>query len=185
MVGSAAELNYEFASYFMAAVFASAAVTFTSQNFAVRKYDRCKRVFALCMVCGVVSSGLLSIFFATGNRFFIGLCAPDPDAIVYGMQRMLLVEAFEWVVCSYEVAAGALRGMKHSLLPTAIILFGTVVIRMAFFFTVFAAHPDFNLLMHVYLGTWAPTGVAMLTAYFLVCKRAFKPASPKPSIAAA
>ena len=185
MSGSAAELNYEFASYFMAAAFASAAVTFTSQNFAVRKYDRCKRVFALCMLCGVVSSGVLSIIFVAGNEFFIGLCAPDPDAIVYGMERMLLVEAFEWVVCSYEVAAGALRGMKHSLLPTAIILFGTVGARLVFFFTVFAAHPDFNLLMHVYLGTWAPTGVVMLIAYYLVCKKEYKPAAPKPTAAAA
>ena len=181
MSGSAAELNYEFASYFMAAAFASAAVTFTSQNFAVRKYDRCKRVFALCMVCGVVSAGLLSLLFVANNRFFIGLCASDPDAITYGMERMLLVEAFEWVVCSYEVTAGALRGMKHSLLPTAIILFGTVGMRMVFFFTIFAAHPDFNLLMHVYLGTWAPTGVAMLVAYFLVCRKAFKPAADKPA----
>lgn len=180
MSGSAAELNYEFASYFMAAAFASAAVTFTSQNFAVRKYDRCRRVFALTMLCGVVSSGALSVLFVAGNRFFIGLCAPDPDAIAYGMQRMLAVEAFEWVVCSYEVSAGALRGMKHSLLPTAIILFGTVALRMVFFFTVFAVHPDFDLLMHVYLGTWLPTGVIMLIAHHLVCKKAYKPAAAAP-----
>ena len=169
----------------MAAAFASAAVTFTSQNFAVRKYDRCKRVFALCMACGVVSAGLLSLLFVAQNRFFIGLCASDPNAITYGMERMLLVEAFEWVVCSYEVTAGALRGMKHSLLPTAIILFGTVGMRMVFFFTIFTAHPDFNLLMHVYLGTWAPTGVAMLVAYFLVCRKAFKAAADKPTEAQA
>lgn len=184
MSGSAAEVNYEFAGYFVCAAFASAAVTFTSQNFAVRRYDRCKRVFALCMTCGVVSTGILSAIFAGKAELLIGLCAPEEQACALGVDRMLLVAAFEWVTCSYEVSAGALRGMKRSLLPTCIILFGTVVIRMIFFFTVFAANPSYDLLMHVYLGTWIPTGVAMNVALFLVARKAFKTPAAQPRAAA-
>ena len=184
MSGSAAELNYEFAGYFVTAAFASAAVTFTSQNFAVRNYDRCKRVFALSMACGVIGTAILSVIFGLNADFFIGLCAPDADARAYGVERLMLVGFFEWVTCTYEVCAGALRGMKHSLLPTCIILFGTVVIRMIFFFTVFAANPDFHLLMCVYLGTWIPTGVAMNVALALVARKEFKKHAPQASVAA-
>ena len=184
MSGSAAEVNYEFAGYFVCAAFASAAVTFTSQNFAVRRHDRCKRVFALCMACGVVGTGILSAVFVTNAELLIGLCAPEEQACALGVDRLMLVGAFEWVTCTYEVSAGALRGMKHSLLPTCIILFGTVVMRMIFFFTIFAARPSYDLLMHVYLGTWIPTGVAMNVALFLVARKAFKAPAAKAAAAA-
>lgn len=136
------------------------------------------------MTCGVVSTGILSAIFAGKAELLIGLCAPEEQACALGVDRMLLVAAFEWVTCSYEVSAGALRGMKRSLLPTCIILFGTVVIRMIFFFTVFAANPSYDLLMHVYLGTWIPTGVAMNVALFLVARKAFKTPAAQPRAAA-
>lgn len=67
IAGSAAALNYEYFAYFLVNAFAQATVTFTSQNYGAAQYDRCKKIFRICMMFSIVSCGMLSAVFVLGR----------------------------------------------------------------------------------------------------------------------
>ena len=54
IAGSSLALNFEYFTYDIAAAFAQAAVTFTSQNFGAGNLKRCKKTFWRCMLFGTV-----------------------------------------------------------------------------------------------------------------------------------
>lgn len=174
MAGSAAELNYECYSFFIISAFAQTAITFISQNYARGYYRRCKRIFWLCMGCAVGFTVATCAVFAFNGRFFMGIFTTDEAAIEYALVRLYRVGMLEFFCATYEVTAGALRGMGRSTLPAVITIVGSVVLRVVWVYTVFAAFPTFEVLMDVYLFTWIATGGAMLIAYAIIARKALR-----------
>lgn len=173
VAGSAAALNYEFFTYFVTSAFTQAAVTFTSQNYAAKQYDRCKRVFRYSMLLGILITGIMSVIFITGREFFAGIYTDDAVALQYAMIRLMHVELLEFMPCLYEVSGGTLRGMGYSMLPAVLTVFGSCGLRIAWIYTVFRRHRDFAMLMNVYPFTWVVTALLVLGAYFLIRRRVF------------
>ena len=175
MAGSAAEINYECYAFFIISAFGQTAITFISQNYARGYYRRCRRIFALCMACGVGFSAIACFTFALYGTFFMGIFTTDAEAMDYALTRLYGVGMLEFICASYEVTAGALRGMGRSTLPAVITIIGSVVLRIVWLYTVFAISPTFTTLIAVYLFTWIVTGSAMLIAYAVVARKAMKP----------
>ncbi|MGI6217399.1 MAG: MATE family efflux transporter [Coriobacteriales bacterium] len=173
MAGSIAAQNYEIYTYFIVNAFAQAAVTFTSQNYAVGNPARCNRICRECLLLGVGGSFTVSMIFVLGGQFFLGLFTSDAAAIGYGMIRLLHAEAFALLPTVYEVPAGSMRGMGWSTLPAIITVLGTCVLRIAWVYTIFASSGTMETLMNVYPISWGVTGAVMVVAYFIVRKRAY------------
>ena len=129
IAGSAAGINYECFTYFVTSSFAQAAVTFTSQNYAARAMERCRRIWWMCMVGSVVVDLCLCVLFVGLGNFWLGLFTGNAAALSFGMVRMWNVELLEFLPSTYEVSAGSLRGMQWSTLPAIITIFGTCVLR--------------------------------------------------------
>lgn len=174
MAGSTAALNYECFTYFLVNAFAQTAVTFVGQNFAAKRYGRVKRIFALCLVCALVSAAALSAVCVAFASPLIGLFAADASAVAFGVIRMWHVEVLEFVPAFYEVPAGVMRGMGHSTVPAIITLVGSCLLRLVWVATAFQANPTFETLMTVYPVTWTVTGVAMLATYVIVRRKALR-----------
>ncbi len=173
IAGATAAANFDFISYCAMNAFAQSAVTFTSQNFGAGKYDRCKKVFRICMGCGVGVSALVVILLVTFRYQAIMLFTTDPEVIEYAMIRISSAFMFHYLIGSYEISGGCLRGMNFSLFPTIISILGTCVFRLIYVFTYIPSHHTFSSLFHVYPLSWILTGVITLTVYFVVRKRAF------------
>ena len=54
IAGSSLALNFEYFTYDIASAFAQTAVTFTNQNYGAGNVKRCKKVFWLCLLFGLV-----------------------------------------------------------------------------------------------------------------------------------
>lgn len=180
MAGSAAELNFEYFSFYVVSAFNQTTVTFTSINFGAEKIDRCKKIFRCCMASSVVITGIMVTFFVLFREFFIGLYTIDPVAIKYGVLRMLAVETFDCLINTYEIGASTLRAMGHSLLPTIETIFGVCVFRVMWIFTVFAHFKKtlppleaFGTLMLVYPASWILAGSIVLSTYFIIRRKEF------------
>ena len=158
-------------------VFIQTAVTFTSQNYGALQFDRCKKVFRLCMLFSCIFTGGVSIIFMLGSGFFITFFTTDPTVIKYAIIRMAIVMLLELMTGSYEISGGALRGIGHSLLPAILTIFGSVVFRIIWLFTVFKAFHTYDMLLMVYPVSWLITGTSVLIAYFIIRKREFKKVS--------
>ncbi len=171
MSGSAAALNYEHFCYFIIAAFSSAAVTFMGQNMAAGKTDRCRRIFFHTMWLCVVSCGIFNVFFTWQEPFFIGIFNTEPEVHKFAYIRMELVLLPQFIASSYEVASGALRGLGYSTLPAALTVVGTCVLRLCWVHLFIPSHHVFQWLMVVYPISWVVTGLMVLIAYYVVCKR--------------
>ena len=169
--GSAAALNFDFMTYYFVAAFAQAAVTFTSQNFAAGNFERCKKVFNLSMLAGLIFTGAACAICAIWKTEILSLYTVNPEVLYYAEVRMIHAVAFLWMCNLYEIPGGALRGMGHSTLPTVIILLGCCVLRIIWVYTIFSIYHDFKILMDVYPVSWLITSVVTLGAYFYLIRK--------------
>lgn len=174
--GSATALNYEFFTYYIVAAFASAAVTFTSQNYGAGNVERCRRVLRLSLGASLLLTGLACAACFVWRQPLLGIYTRDPAVLPFAEARMIHAVALVWLCSLYEVSGGALRGMGYSMLPTTLTLLGCCAFRLVWVYVViWGMGGSFALLMDAYPITWTITGVATLAAYFLVRKKAFAP----------
>ena len=174
VAGSAISMNFEYITCFAFMGFNSAAVTFTSQNYGAGKAERCKRVFRICMLCGVFICLALDVFFYLGRDLWIGLFTTDAAAAACAAQRMQIVLLLQCLACSYEISGSVLRGYGHSLTPALLTVFGTCVFRVIWVNTVVPAHHVLPILFSVYPISWIVTGTMVLTAYVVVSRTALR-----------
>lgn len=171
IAGSAAALNYEFFTYFITSAFTQAAVTFTSQNYGARQYERCKKVFRVSALAAVCGTGILSVCFVAGHDFFLGIFAADAAAVSYGAVRMFHIQVFSFMPPLYEVTGGSLRGMGYSMTPAVLTMFGSCAVRVIWIYTVFAWKPTLEMLFWVYPFSWIITILLVAGAYFVIGKK--------------
>ena len=173
IAGSAAAVNFEFFTYFITNAFSQAAVTFTSQNYGARQYDRCRKIYRLTMLCGFIFTGILSMIFVLGRSVILRVYTVDPAVMEYALIRVLHVEILTCLPITYEVTGAALRGIGYSMLPAILTVFGSCALRILWIYTVFRVNPTFSMLMSVYPVTWIITGILVMGSYFLIRKKAF------------
>lgn len=171
IAGSTATMNLEYYTYFFVNAFAQAAVTFVGQNYAARQRDRCIKVIRWCQLFGACSALAVSLVFLAMGTGVLGIFATDPEALQYGMTRLVIVELFEILTSFYEVPAGAMRGMGVSILPAIITVLGSVVLRIVFVFAIFPGFGTYAALMTIYPVSWLLMDAGMLAAYAVIRKR--------------
>lgn len=182
MAGSASELNYELYCYYVVLSFNMATVSFTSQNLGAKQYDRCKKINLYCVLFGVLITGFLDAMFVIFRNFFIGIYTADPEAIKYGVIRMLVIVSFQWLVATYEISASSIRAMGHSMAPAIVSIFGICILRVFWVKTIFANcltlplfknFTQWTSLLIVYPVSWIITGSAMFILYGILSRRTF------------
>lgn len=166
--GSAAALNYDFFTYYVCAAFTQAVVTFTSQNFGAKNYERCRKVYRLTMMSALFFNGLVCLGCYVFRDFLISFFTNDPEVMKYGNIRMIYAVSFLWMCNLYEISGGALRGMGHSTLPAVIILLGCCVLRIVWVYSVFQIYGTFEILMLVYPVSWLVTAIVTLFMYYRI-----------------
>ena len=173
IAGSVAALNFEYFTYAIAAAFAQATITFTSQNYGARKYDRCSKVFWLTLLYGALFTGILAGIFSLWRRTFIGIYTTDEAVIAYGIIRMTHVVTYEAITAFTDVPAAALRGIGYSVAPAVISVIGTVGFRLVWMVTIFKMFPTFEVLMDVYPISWVVIGTTTAVLYLILRRRKF------------
>lgn len=173
VAGSTVALNYEYCNYFVIASFNQAAVTFISQNLGAKNYDRCKRVFKICFLYGILISAFQSAIFMTFKPFFIGLFTSDAEVARYAGIRMWYIVAGGCLMGTYEITGSALRGLGYSLTPAILITFGICVLRIFWVTVVCPVYHTYEALLAIYPISWIVTGSSIFIAYFIIRRKVF------------
>lgn len=174
IAGSAAALNFEFYCYFIISAFNGAAISFIGQNYGAGNIKRVKRIFWICMVASIIGCGAFNTLFVWQHKFFIGLFSSDEAVQAYAFTRMRIVLAVQFIACSYEISASALRGMSISLPPTIMTIIGTCILRMIWVFAVCPVWQSFDTIMLVYPISWVVTGVMTSMLFYLRARKKLK-----------
>lgn len=173
IAGSAAAVTYEAYCYYIITAFCAAAIAFTGQNYGASQPARCKRVFAISMMWAVVVAAIANILIVWQAKACLSVFSADPQVCHYALIRLRTVLLFQSIAASYEIAGAYMRGLGYSMTPMLLTIFGTCVLRLLWVFTVAPRSNDFGLLLSIYPITWAITGALVLTAAFIVQRKAF------------
>ena len=171
IAGSAAALNFEYYCYFLISAFNGAAISFIGQNYGAGNKERVLRIYWICMGLSVVFCGFFNELFVWQHDVFLSLFSSDPEVIGYGSIRMDIVLAWQFIACSYEISASALRGMGNSLTPTILTIFGTCLLRVAWLLIVCKTWTSFEAIMLVYPISWILTGIMVCIAFYITARK--------------
>lgn len=176
MAGNTAASNIEgFVYTSMNAVYQTS-LSFTSQNFGAKKFDRIDKILIECL--GIVS--LVGLVLGQGAYFFgqqlLSIYTNDRHVIQYGIERLSVISATYCLCGMMDTLVGSLRGVGYSILPMLVSLTGVCVFRVIWIFTVFKSlHTQFSLYVS-YPISWTITIIAHMLCFLVVRKRIRKEA---------
>ena len=149
-------------------------MSFTSQNYGVRKTKRMDKVLLDCIVLSVAVSFTLGC----GAYFFgdklLRLYTSDPDVIQCGIE-ILAYTTVPYFCCGImDLIPGALRGMGRSGVPMILSIIGTVGTRIVWIFGLFPHHRSLSFLFISYPVSWIITIILQVICYYFVRKKVHK-----------
>ena len=153
-----------------------ACMSFTSQNYGVRKFKRMDKVLIDCIMISMVTSLTLGC----GAYFFgpeiLKIYTRDSQVIQCGME-ILAYTTVPYFLCGImDLFPGALRGMGHSGVPMILSVIGTVGTRIVWIFGIFPHHRSLSVLFISYPASWILTIVMQVICFCFVRKKVHKSA---------
>lgn len=174
IAGSATALTFESYCYFIVAGFNGATIAFTSQNYGACKPARCRRVWAICMLYSVLITGVCNTLLIWKSDVAFSIFTTDPEVVRYAAMRFHIVLTLQWIASSYEISGSYMRGLGYSVLPMLLTIFGTCVLRLVWVWIFPDIDNTFSMLLTIYPVSWVITGIAVVTAAFIVQRKVFK-----------
>ena len=167
IAASSAAYNIEILVYYIFNSFSQACTTFVGQNYGAGQIKRCRRTLLLCLLEDSLTSVCAIIIILFSGKFLLSLFNSDPQVIVIGYTRLLLVFTAYIFSMLYEVMSGYLRGFGISLVPAILTIIGVCGVRISWIYFVFPLHRNFQSLMLVYPVSLATTAVLIFIALLI------------------
>ena len=119
MAGNGAASNIEGFVYVAMNAFYQSCLTFTSQNYGAKKYDRIKTVAItseiIVLLIGTILGGIVILF----SEQILSLYTKSQDALEAGKIRLLVICSVYCLCGMMDVIGNIIRGIGHSILPIA------------------------------------------------------------------
>lgn len=145
-------------------------MSFTSQNYGVRKYKRMDRVLIDCLILTVSVPLLLGCGAWLFGPQVLSIYTREKDVIESGME-ILAITTVPYFLCGImDLFPGALRGMGHSAVPMILSVIGTVGTRILWIFGFFPHHKSLYFLFISYPASWIITIVMQVICFYFVRK---------------
>ncbi len=179
MAGSTASANIEGFIYIAMNSIYQTALSFTSQNYGAKQYDRIRKILRICLGIVVVvglSMGLIALLFC---HQLLGIYSSDAEVITFGIKRLAIICSTYFLCGMMDVMVGSLRGLGYSMLPMIVSLIGACGLRIVWIFTIFQMHHTLSTLYISYPITWIITFCAHLVCYLLIQKGKIHPSFGK------
>ena len=171
IAGSAAALNYEYFTYFLVNAFAQATVTFTSQNYGLRKLKRMDKILMDCLILTVVVSLVLGGGVYLFGAEILRLYTEEAEVIRCGIEIFAYTTVTYFLCGIMDLFPGALRGMDRSTVPMILSVIGTVGTRIVWVFWLFPAHRSLAFLFISYPASWLITIAMQVICFYFVRRK--------------
>ena len=175
--GSVAMAGYTAANNILGFLYVSvnsitqACMSFTSQNYGVRKFKRMDKVLLECLGLTVIVALVLG-----GGSYLFGaelmhIYAKSTKVIECGVDIMLYTTVTYFLCGIMDLLPGALRGMGHSTVPMILSVIGTVGTRIVWIYVIFPCHRSLDFLFISYPVSWLLTIVMQVICFYFVRKK--------------
>jgi putative efflux protein, MATE family len=177
MAGSAAASSVGDFIYVSMNAFHQTALSFNGQNMGAARYDRVDKVTGLCIGYVVLFGTVLSIGAYAAGPALLGIYSTSAAVIAAGMVRMRNCTLFYEICGIMDVMPGCIRGMGYSILPMAVSILGSCVLRLGWVATVFQVDHTVENLYLSYPVSWVITFAVHIICYMVIRKRIRKRAA--------
>ncbi len=175
--GSVAMAGYTAANNILGFLYVSvnsitqACMSFTSQNYGVRKFKRMDKVLLECLGLTVIVALVLG-----GGSYLFGtelmhIYTKSTNVIECGIDIMLYTTVTYFLCGIMDLLPGALRGMGHSTVPMILSVIGTVGTRIIWIYVIFPCHRSLDFLFISYPVSWLLTIVMQVICFYFVRKK--------------
>ncbi len=146
-------------------------LTFCSQNFGAKRFDRVKKVF----VASTSSVFVIGLVLGVSGYLFaeplVGIFNSDPEVLGYAKYRLMII-GLPYFLCGFmDVGSGFLRSIGYSLRALIITFLGSCVFRIVWVFTVFEKFHDVRVLYLAFPISWFITAATLFVMFFFCYKR--------------
>ena len=156
-----------------------AATSFASQNMGAMRFGRIRKTlllsYGLVISIWAVLSGAILIARETLFSFYL---PGEPEAISYGISRVVLLLATYFIGGMMDVTTSLLRGMGYSSLTTIISLIGSCGLRALWIYLVFypakliySITESIKILYAIFPISWSATLLGLLICYWIVMRK--------------
>ena len=146
-------------------------LTFCSQNFGAKRFDRVKKV----VFSGIGSVTVLGLFLGAFVCIFsdplVGIFNSDPEVLGYARYRLLIIGLPYFLCGLMDVGSGFLRSIGYSFQSLIITFLGSCVLRIVWIYTVFAQYPDVRVLYMAFPISWFLTSGTLLITFLFCYKK--------------
>ena len=151
--------------------FTQACMSFTSQNYGVKKLKRMDRVLIDCMVLSVVVTLILGSSVYVFGPELLHIYSDQADVIQYGMEIFSYTTVTYFLCGLMDLFPGALRGMGYSTVPMILSIIGTVGVRIIWIYGLFPSHRSLTFLFLSYPVSWIATIIMQVICFWFVRKK--------------
>ena len=149
-------------------------MSFTSQNYGVRKYKRMDRILVDCIILTTVVSLLLGCgSYIFGNEL-LKIYTEDPSVIQCGLEILSYTTVTYFLCGLMDLFPGPMRGMGRSAVPMLLSIIGTVGTRIIWIFVFFPHHRTLSFLFLSYPLSWILTIILQVICFYFVRKKVYK-----------
>lgn len=146
-------------------------LTFCSQNFGAKRFDRVKKVFFASSGTVLVIGVVLGVFAYIFAEPLVGIFNSDPEVLVYAKYRLLII-GLPYFLCGFmDIGSGFLRSIGYSFRALIITFLGSCVFRIVWVFTVFEKFHDVRILYLAFPISWLITAATLFVMFFFCYKR--------------
>ena len=175
--GSVAMAGYTAANNILGFLYVSvnsitqACMSFTSQNYGVRKFKRMDKVLLECLGLTVMVALVLG-----GGSYLFGaelmhIYTKSTKVVECGVDIMLYTTVTYFLCGIMDLLPGALQGMGHSTVPMILSVIGTVGTRIVWIYAIFPYHRSLDFLFISYPVSWLLTIVMQVICFYFVRKK--------------
>lgn len=134
-----------------------ACMSFTSQNYGVRKFKRMDKVLADCAILSIIVSVVIGGGSYLLGHQILGIYTKQEDVIQCGME-ILSISTIPYFLCGLmDMIPGSMRGVGYSAVPMLLSIIGTVGTRLVWIYGVFPEHRSLYVLFMSYPVSWGLT----------------------------
>jgi len=169
IAGNAAAANIEGFLYAIKNAFSQATVTSVSQNYGAGKPKRISRSIKTTLISVIIGGLAVGVLVNLFSRQLLGIYIVDsPEAMDFGVKRMMIASLPYFLSCTMDVLIGALRGIGYSALSALISFVGTCGFRLIWVWFIFPLHRTFEMLYLCWPLSWLLiTAVNLITIFAL------------------
>ena len=134
-----------------------ACMSFTSQNYGVRKFKRMDKVLVDCAILSIIVSVVIGGGSYLLGHQILGIYTKQEDVIQCGME-ILSISTIPYFLCGLmDMIPGSMRGVGYSAVPMLLSIIGTVGTRIVWIYGVFPEHRSLYVLFMSYPVSWGLT----------------------------